>query len=248
MHPEPENTNAEERLSGGNSNEVARSGDSVLRSSGAWTPAVHRLLRHLRAQGIGWVPEPRGFAPDGREIVGFIKGSVPTYPMPGWIWSDAVLTEAARKLRALHDATVGYHDPDAIWQQDTRHPIEVICHNDFAPYNMVFHDNECSGVIDFDMASPGPRIRDIAYLAYRIVPLTAPANPDGIANHDTRTRRLGRLFEAYGQAFERLAVIRTASDILEEFVGHIDAGRPDLASHADLYRNDMAYLETLASD
>ena len=29
------------------------------------------------------------------------------------------------------------------------------------------------------MASPGPRVRDLSYLAYRLVPLTASENPDG---------------------------------------------------------------------
>lgn len=34
------------RLSGGWVNEVVRTGDTVRRSAGPWTPAVHALLRH----------------------------------------------------------------------------------------------------------------------------------------------------------------------------------------------------------
>ena len=55
---------------------------------------------------------------------------------------------------------------------------EVICHNDFAPYNLMFEDGRLTGVIDLDLASPGPRVWDMAYTAYRFVPLTDPANPD----------------------------------------------------------------------
>ena len=66
-----------------------------------------------------------------------------------------------------------------MWQSPTREPAEVVCHNDFAPYNTVFRDRRLTGVIDWDMASPGPRVRDLSYLAYRLVPLTASENPDG---------------------------------------------------------------------
>ena len=48
----------------------------------------------------------------------------------------------------------------------------MICHNDFAPYNWVFNNhNHLIGLIDFDTCSPGSRLWDIAYTAYRIVPL-----------------------------------------------------------------------------
>jgi thiamine kinase-like enzyme len=33
----------------------------------------------------------------------------------------------------------------------------VICHNDFAPYNLVFTDWRPHAIIDFDTAGPRPR-------------------------------------------------------------------------------------------
>ena len=36
--------------------------------------------------------------------------------------------------------------------------------------DLIVNDGDISGVIDFDMASPGSRIWDISYLAYRLVP------------------------------------------------------------------------------
>ncbi len=42
----------EERLDGGNTGGAARVGDTVRRTAGAWTPAVHAVLRHLEAAGF----------------------------------------------------------------------------------------------------------------------------------------------------------------------------------------------------
>jgi aminoglycoside phosphotransferase (APT) family kinase protein len=58
-------------------------------------------------------------------------------------------------------------------------PIEVMCHGDFAPYNVTIVDGEAFGIIDFDTLHPGPKMWDIAYAVYRWVPFTNPANPDG---------------------------------------------------------------------
>lgn len=52
-----------------------------------------------------------------------------------------------------------------MWQSPTREPAKVVCHNDFAPYNTDFRDRRLTGVIDWDMASPDPRVRDLSYLA-----------------------------------------------------------------------------------
>ena len=48
------------------------------------------------------------------------------------------------------------------WQTPAHKPPEVICHNDFAPDNMVFDGRRrLVGVIDGDTASPGPRVWDL---------------------------------------------------------------------------------------
>ena len=73
----------------------------------------------------------------------------------------------------------------------------MICHNDFAPYNLVFRDGLPVGAIDFEAASPGPRAWDLAYLAYRLVPLAHPVNPDLPPQPDPEAR-LARLCAAYG--------------------------------------------------
>jgi aminoglycoside phosphotransferase (APT) family kinase protein len=153
----------------------------------------------VRARGIDWVPEPLGRDRQGREAVSFLPGDVPAYPMPDWVWGDAVLVAAAALLRRLHDATAGFERPGARWRLPAHEPAEVVCHNDFAPYNLVFRARVPVAVIDFDAASPGPRAWDLAYLAYRIVPLTAPGNPDAPATPEAeRARRLALLCASYG--------------------------------------------------
>ncbi len=43
-------------LTGGDMTAVVRVGDTVRRTAGPWTPAVHALLRHLRAAGFTQIP------------------------------------------------------------------------------------------------------------------------------------------------------------------------------------------------
>ena len=90
-----------------------------------------------------------------------------------------MLVRAAQVLRAYHDASADFLPrAGAVWQWPAREPAQVVCHNDFAPYNLMFEGEELTGVIDFDLASPGPRVWDMGYTAYRFVPLTDPGNPD----------------------------------------------------------------------
>ncbi|MFI8086393.1 hypothetical protein ACIF6L_37050 [Kitasatospora sp. NPDC086009] len=61
-------------------NVVRRRGDVVHRPTSAATPAIHRLLRHVRDQGFRRAPEPRGFDADGNELLTFLDGEVPGGP------------------------------------------------------------------------------------------------------------------------------------------------------------------------
>ena len=231
-------------MAGGNMGPVVRRGDWVSRVSGEWSPSVHRLLRHCRAAGLKSGPEVRALTDDGHKVLGFIPGDVPAYPMLRWVWGHEALASSARLLRELHEATIGC-DLSGPWRSPVHEPVEVICHNDFAPYNCVYADGRAVGVIDFDFASPGPRLWDLAYLAYRIVPLSTDS-ADGFSA-DEREERLGVLLRAYGTSdtpaelramvVRRLVELADFSDTMAESLG-----RPELREHAALYRKDAVAL------
>ncbi|WP_340024016.1 aminoglycoside phosphotransferase family protein [Paenibacillus sp. FSL K6-1096] len=207
------NQTNEERLTGGNVNELVRIGDTVRRPTGYWSPNVHELLLHLEQQEFAGAPRFFGLDEEGREIVSFLPGEVAgnDYPeLAPYMWSDRVLTGIARLLRRYHDATQGFvPKADRQWQHiyTGAEAQEVICHNDAAPYNMVFQHEQPVALIDFDTAGPGPRMWDIAYSLYTSVPLAgfAPdyatgstvAYDSGLHGAD-RGRRISLFFEAYG--------------------------------------------------
>jgi hypothetical protein len=240
---------AEEPLAGGNTTGVVRIGDTVHREAGPWTPTIQQLLEQVRAAGVTGVPEPLGLDGQGREVVSYLPGDVPGWPAPEWLWSERVLAEAGRLLRRFHDATAGFTMSDAVWRLPVTEPAEVICHNDAAPYNMVFRDGRLVGLIDVDTASPGPRIRDLAYLAYRIAPLSgdAFAGVGYAVGHLQPMARLDALTRAYGMPFPRAEVLGAMVGKLRDLAAWTEAraddgGPAELREHAAMYRSDAARI------
>jgi len=166
-------------LAGGNmAGAVVKVGDTVRRPVGPQTPTVHRLLAHLRAQGVDWVPRVHGIDSKGREILDYIEGEV-AHGEPPYLRKLETLTTIARRLREWHDATATFErKTDDVWWWPGKEPAEVICHVDFAPYNHVYRDGVFVGAIDFDVCYPGPRLWDLAYTAYRYVPLVPHSEDD----------------------------------------------------------------------
>jgi hypothetical protein len=244
----------EQELTGGNTTGVVRIGDTAHREAGPWTPTVQRLLAHVRAAGMAEVPEPLGLDDQGREIVSYLPGDVPGWPAPAWLWSGDVLVEAGRLLRCFHDATAGFPRSDAVWRLPATEPAEVICHNDAAPYNMVFRDGRLVGLFDLDTASPGPRVRDLAYLAYRLAPFSSDAFA-GVAydvGHVDPMARLDTLAEAYGVPFRRAEVLDAMVGKLRDLAGWSEDraagdGPPELREHAAMYRADADRIAALIS-
>ncbi len=195
-------------LSGGNVSTVMRVGNTVRRTMGQWSPSVHALLRHLEPKGFSGAPRFLGIDEQGREVLTFIDGEIGNYPLKAYMWSDEVLQEVAHMLRRLHDATADFVPaPGAIWQLAYPDITEVICHNDVAPYNMVYVDGRPEALIDFDTAGPGPRLWDVTHAAYRFVPLLHLDNEEmrqaGLTDPTTQARRLKLFCSAYGLAQPR---------------------------------------------
>lgn len=238
----------EERLGGGNMETVVRVGDTVRRVTGEWTPAIHELLRLLEAAGIDEVPRALGIDERGREVLAFLPGEVLSAAPPGVQWSDGVLAAAARLLRRIHDASAPLAGrADLVWRSPSRAPAEVICHNDFAPYNLIVRGESLAGAIDFDFAAPGTRLWDLAYLAYRIVPFADDARE--AAETQDADRRLALLIESYGSSFSPDDVQAVAADRLDALAAFTRdrarvTGRTDFLAHAAMYERDASHLRS----
>ncbi len=191
-------------LAGGNVNTgVVRVGNTVRRQPGHASRAVHRLLRHLEGKHFGGSPKLLGMDEQGREMLSFIDGEAGQWPA---IWdSEVALTTSAQLLRSYHDLTIDLVASKANWvgEYPDRARHEVICHNDYGAYNIVFKDLKAVGIIDFDLAGPGPRLKDVAYAAYWMTPLSLSATdmqPHAEADLLTGSRRLKLFCECYGIA------------------------------------------------
>lgn len=244
----------EERLEGGNvTGGVVRIGATVRRPAAPHTQTVHRLLRHVRHTGVTWVPGVHGLDEQGREVLDFIPGDV-AHGDPAWIRDEAVLIGVMRAMREWHDATASFerHGSD-VWSQPDREPAEVICHADFAPYNHIYQDGRLVGAIDFDICHPGPRLWDIAWTAYRYIPLTPPTDAvvaDG-EGPDRSPFTVQQMRERAKVALDAYGSDASVDELLSWVVARLDAiadwgQTQDSAEHlawARMYRAHARWIE-----
>lgn len=161
-------------LRGGTANQgrVIRIGNTVRRPRGPYSPAVHRLLRHLADTGFAGAPRVLDARPD-TEVLTFIPGIAAYEPLPTWALSDQALRSFAGLLRDYHDHVESFPDNGLPWQRavPTRWRGSLISHNDLNPANVVFRAGRAVALIDFDLAAPGSRAWDLAVAACFWVPL-----------------------------------------------------------------------------
>ena len=151
----------EVELQGGFVNVVARRGDVVLREGGA------EFAREVLTELDAWSGAPRflGVEGDGRERVSFIDGYVAwERPWKPAVTSGETLRSVGRLVREFHDLTAG----TALAGDQ-----EVVCHNDLSPKNTVYTNDATRAIafIDWDLAAPGPRIHDIAFICWQYADL-----------------------------------------------------------------------------
>lgn len=252
----------EERLSGGNVSIVHRNGNYVYRTQKEGSMHIHQWLRHLESKQLSGVPRFIGIDERGREVLTYLEGETADYPLKSYMWSNEAIQDVARLMRRLHDASTDFE-----WSSDwspidnTPRPLEVICHNDFAVYNTIFHKGKASGIIDFDLAAPGPRAWDIVYALYTFVPLSRRHQAesgevidyDAIRDDETYKERVSLFLEAYGWddckeelfkmlqlRIEALCLLmkRKASEGDIAFIKMMDKG------HYDHYQEELRFIQT----
>jgi len=214
-------------LEGGNVSTVVRVGDTVRRSAGPWTPAVHALLRHLEVMGFTGAPRAYGLDEHGREVLSYLEGECGEYPLaPHWT-TDEALRAVATMLRMFHDSQTGFVPPPGVrWRSFGPPPpdTEVVCHHDAAPHNVVWRPDGALAMIDFDLASPGARIYDVAYSAWTWVPLFSDRDSRTLGwPHPDRPRRLRLFAESYGLTPHDRA--RLVATICTRIVDHVEGIR-----------------------
>jgi len=245
------------KLGGGAINQVRRRGSTVRRPAGFWTASVHDLLRYMAAIGFP-APRPVGVDENG-EILVFIEGEQLYTPGSAVFPDDDALVELGRLLRRYHDTIAGFDPPAAsVWQTlpATAPATELICHNDFAPWNVLRTPHGQLVLIDWDLAAPGTRLWDIAYAAWVCVPLW---NDDdvaarGLAPMDARGPRLRSFCDAYGLgSAERARLLDTVGDrqlaALEQARVWAAEGRPGWRAQWSLpepWRHGRGYLREIA--
>jgi Phosphotransferase enzyme family len=236
----------------GGMNTVRRVGPHVIRPLGSQSPSVHRLLRYVRANGFMEGPDVvdvDGFA--GTETLSYLEGETTNSPLADAFRTDDALTSAAQLLRRFHDATEGFEaHPGDRWFLPPQHPVEVMCHGDFAPYNCVVNAGAVTGVFDFDIAHPGPRLWDIGYAAYRWAPVSTASDSHGFGTPAEQRRRLRLFCDAYGindilgvvvGAQQRLSLlVETIRSLAND--GHAAFGQHIAEGHDQLYLADIACL------
>jgi Phosphotransferase enzyme family len=197
-------------LTGGHINAVVKVGTTVRRRVGPWSESVHQLLRILEVAGYQHAPRFLGIDDRGREVLSYIDGDLALHA------DDA----AGRILREFHDAQPVVNPTYVSWNDIGREVdgvAEVICHNDFTPYNAICRDHSLVAMIDFDLSAPGSRTWDLAWTAINWVPLFHPSDhPRQRPDPPESGRRLTLLATAYGH--EDLGALVAA---IRKRIGHL---------------------------
>jgi hypothetical protein len=180
-------------LLGGTANRglVTRKGHTVRRPWELTSPAKHALLEHLAAVGFDGAPRYLGRDRQGREVLSYIPGEAVTPPYPSWALTTEALVSVTQLMSRYHEAVRGFRPPALEWPPPPPEPFqgELICHNDPNLDNVVFRDGRAVALIDFDLASPGDPLWDVAALAR----LWCPVRPDEFVDDARRGHVLHRL-------------------------------------------------------
>jgi hypothetical protein len=188
-------------LTGGltNAGLVSRVGDTVRRPRRPNSPSTWALLDHLERVGFDGAPRFEGLDDRGREILSFIPGEAVLEPYPDWALTDEALVSVAELLRRYHAAAASFDAAGRSWPEFVPAQFRegLVSHNDPNLDNVIFSGGIAVGLIDFDLASPGSAVWDVACAAR----LWAPMREERDAPEAVRGRTIERLrifVDAYG--------------------------------------------------
>ncbi|WP_086347553.1 phosphotransferase enzyme family protein [Candidatus Enterococcus clewellii] len=242
-------------LFGGRADKIFKQADTVVRPTNRWTKNVHTFLHYLKNKKIAFVPTPISLM-EQEEVVSFMPGKVYNEPLPASFFTDELIVSAAQLLRDFHEAGSDYVDRltgTEEWMLAVTEKPEVMCHGDFAPYNVTVNDGKAVGMFDFDTLHPGSRIEDIAYAVYRWVPFYDGNQSTEKAQNTWRRFRL--FIDAYGlEASEKeqlpAAMVKRLDQLIAFMKREAEKGNSDFRrnieeGHLDKYRIDRIYISEM---
>ena len=209
---------------------IVRVGKTVRRPPKGNAAFVRELLLFLEKQGYGFAPRFLGMDEQGREILSYMEGD--RFSDSGSRLPDDLLVEAARVIRGLHDVTAGSR---------LAQPHEVVAHNDLGPHNTIFHEKRVVGLIDWDDAAPGTRLRDLANAVWCYVDVSHWANQTA----EEQARRIRLMCEAYGWEDPIALVDDFEADLQQALRNHEQAGR---AGAVKVFQEEVSWMGVRAQE
>lgn len=100
-------------------------------------------------------------------------------------------------------------------------PHEIVCHNDFAPYNLVHKDGHLIGIIDWDLAGPERPTWDLAWAAWNFCLIHHPDHSRSLGPSVDVGRRPALLCDSYGLE-ARSGFVQLIHDRIAAAVGFIE--------------------------
>src|SRR5690606_10618749 len=156
-------------------------------------------------------------------------------PVDDEVVLDTVLGEAVAWLRDYHDIVEDFRpDGPRVWRQTGDEPVElaedqIICHNDPGAYNWIIQSGHFVAMIDWDLAGPGRRIDDLAFLCWTGIPLYREIPLEDVV------RRLDLVVDTYaewGPSTLLDAVVERMTTASERIAAGIERGDPGMLTHA----------------
>ena len=179
------------------------------------------MLTHLGAVGFPGAPRFLGVDRQGRQVLSWVPGEVAGRPWPGWVADEERIVSVARLLRRYDDAAQGFGLPAVSWSVVRPDPpgtppwrggpARFVGHQDVTPENVVFVRGRATALIDFDLAQPADRVREVVNLLLWWAPLMPPADRQPVLRDVDAARRAGLLVDAYGLADDDRAQLVTAA-------------------------------------
>jgi hypothetical protein len=238
----------------GRTSGVVRRDAAVHKRCAPWSASVDAMLEHLAARGFAHAPRALGRDDAGRQVLSWIDGTVPGGPEIGSSWTVESLAEpallaAARLVRELHEALVGFDPLDPVWMYHGRcRPSagQVVGHGDLGPWNTVYRDGLPVAFIDFDSAGPTHPVIEAAQAGWAFVPIVSDAASKRFGlDHLDPINRMLMFAQAYG--IEDLALFLAALPIARaQQAAHVQHWPADATAIAEYLGTTAADLNALA--